>query len=88
MSGVLAVRCFENNSKLIRTPARDLNFTITVEIPKHTSSRDSTDTNGGITTLVDVRTSHDPNFTIPIESSINVATITCVDGGTEVNIFY
>ena len=87
VSGVLAVQCLENNVGHVRPSAGGLNFNISVEIPKHISSRDSTDTNGGITTLVEVWTSHDPNVTIPIESSINVATNTCVDGGTEVNIF-
>jgi hypothetical protein len=49
VSGVLAVRCLENNSGHIRPPAGGHNFNISVEITKHISSRDSTDTNGGIT---------------------------------------
>jgi hypothetical protein len=64
VSGVLAVECLQNNGGHNRTPAGGLNFNNTVEITKHTSGRDSTDTNGEVTTFVEVSNSNVPNITI------------------------
>ena len=75
VSGVLAVECLENNSGHIRPPAGGLNFTINVEIPKHTSGCDSTDTNGGITSLLEVWSGHDPNFTVLSGDTENIAAL-------------
>jgi len=88
VSGVLAVQCLENNCGHIRPIAGGLIFTINVEIPKHTSGRDSTDTNGGITSLVEVWSGHDPNFTISIEASVNVASIIGVGADADDSVFF
>jgi hypothetical protein len=62
----------ENNSGHIRPPAGGLIFTINVEIPKHTSGRYRTDTNGGITSLVELWSGHDPKVTVTPGADTNL----------------
>jgi hypothetical protein len=84
VSGVLAVECLQNNSGHNRPPAGGLNFTITVGIPKHTSGRDSRDTNGGITSLVEVSNSNAANVTTEVSSSLIIVGIVNINANTEI----
>ena len=77
----------ENNSILIRPPADSLNFNITIEIPKHISSGDSTDTNGGITTLVEVSNDRGPNLTVTSEIDTSLVAVAGVTSGREESFF-
>ena len=84
---MLAVECLQNNVGHISHSAGGLNFIITVEIPKHISGRDSTDTNGGITTLVEVSNDYGPNVTVTLETDTNFIAVAGVTSGTEVSFF-
>jgi hypothetical protein len=87
VSGLLAVQCLENNGGHIRPPAGGLSFNITVEIPKHISSRDSIDPNGGITALLEVWSGHDPNFTVLSGDTENIAALFKLGTNTEILTF-
>jgi hypothetical protein len=73
VSGVLAVQSLENNGGHKRQPAGGLKFNITVEITNHISGGDSTDTNGGITTFVEIWSGHDPHFTVLTGNTENLS---------------
>ena len=87
MSGVPAVECLKNNGGYIRPPAGGLNFNNTVEIPKHTSGRDSTDTNGGITTFVEVSNDRGPKLTVTSEIDTSLFAVAGVTSGREESFF-
>jgi hypothetical protein len=87
VSGVLAVECLQNNSGHISHSAGGLNFIITVQIPKHKSGRDSTDTNGGITSLVEVLNGLGPNFTVTSGTVTSLVAVAGVTSGTAVSFF-
>jgi len=87
VSGVLGVQCLQNNSGHIRPAAGGLSYNINVEIPKHTSGRDSRDTNGGITTLVEVW-GPDPNVTVSETATSTFVGVTLLEYGTIINVFY
>ena len=87
MSGVPAVECLKNNGGHIRPPAGGLNFTITVEIPKYTSGRDSRDTNGGITSLVEVSNDCGPNLRVTSEIDTSLVAVAGVTSGREESFF-
>ena len=87
VSGVLAVECLQNNGGRISHSAGGLNFIITVGIPKHKSGRDSTDTNGGITSLVEVLNGHGPNFTVTRGTVTSLVAVAGVTSGTAVSFF-
>jgi len=87
VSGVLAVECLQNNGGNIRPTAGGLKFIIIVEITKHTSGRDGTDTKDGITTLVEVSNDCGPNITVTSETDTSLVAVAGVTSGTEESFF-
>jgi hypothetical protein len=77
----------QNNGGRISHSAGGLNYIITVEIPKHTSGRDSRDTDGGITTLEEVLNDRGPNVTVTSETVTSLAVVAGVTSGTAVSFF-
>jgi hypothetical protein len=71
----------------VPTPS-DLNFNITVTIPKDTTSYACTYKNTGIHTLLEIKSIHDPEADIDIGISVIDVTINGVDGNTAVDIFF
>jgi len=51
VSGFLAVDCLGNNGAPVKPPADNINFTVNVHLPNHTSGDASTDPNCGIRNL-------------------------------------
>ena len=87
VSGVLAVQCFENNGGLISHSAGHLSFNITVQISNHISSRDSTDPNGGITTLVEVSNGNGANLTVKEQAETIVVGVPGVQSNTVISVY-
>jgi hypothetical protein len=88
VSGVLAADCLPNNGGHVRPPVGSLNFNISFDIPKQKSVGDTTDQNGGITTLVEEWGGRDPNVTVtPGEDSVGVAVFN-VNANTQNKYFF
>jgi len=87
VNGVLAVECRSNNGGHVRPPAGSLNFNINVEIPKYASGRDSTNRNGGITTLLEIHGGQDTNVTVATGEVNNLIGIAGLNSNTQVNLY-
>jgi hypothetical protein len=83
-AGTLAVQCLPNNNKTSHPTVHILFFNISVAIPNNiTIIRQGEE----LESLIEITAPVGPNVTISIESSVNVALITGVDGNTQVDIF-
>ena len=87
VSGVLGVQCLENNGGHIRPPTGGLNFNISVQIQNHTSVGDSTDTNGGIKALVEIR-GHDTNVAELTGNTETLIGVTSLSSGTVASVYF
>jgi len=87
VNGVLAVECRSNNGGHVRPPVGSLNFNINVEIPKYASGRDSTNRNGGITTLVEIHGGQDTKVTVTTGEVNNLIGIDGLNSNTQVNLY-
>ena len=76
-----------NNGGHVRPPAGSINYNITVQIPKHTSGDDSTCTNFGIATLVEIWNGHDAKVTVTPGADTNLVGVVGVSVNTQVSIF-
>jgi len=87
LNRVLAVECRSNNGGHVRPPVGILSFNTSVDIPNYTSGGDSTDPNGGITTLGEIYEGREPNVTVTPGENDNLIDILGVNSNTVVRLF-